>query len=401
MTSCVPQIVVLRRSACSEVVPYRKGSAKLVGRFSFNELENQITKGVAVCGDNFHVCNFQEVTVNGVIHNEDLAGGSGWIVGNFDTSSGNRRAMWSGGDSTQCRRWAAPRWWGRWGPYTGRVHCSYKRHRAAVACCSDTADSTEAAVKLAEPARTYWELNTQLNQDWQGRGVCGDTWHVCNYPEVSAYGSMLGHTFHDAKQAWIVGGFSNWEKHRRSIWNGQDSTFCKSGRYPAWWNKFKGYHGTVHCFDGNHQFPVACCKDRLELPQGRHANTVKLVGHLSFRSLSHQLNRDWRGARSCGPEWHVCNYQEVVAYGGYQQVTLGKHAWIVGGFSNWHRHRRSIWNGQDSEQCRRGRAPLWIAGKWGPYYANVHCVGTRHKVCSHCLLVIFSERVRAGGGRLL
>eukprot|EP00656_Telonema_subtile_P007708 TRINITY_DN13620_c0_g2_i4.p1 TRINITY_DN13620_c0_g2~~TRINITY_DN13620_c0_g2_i4.p1 ORF type:complete len:3743 (-),score=834.31 TRINITY_DN13620_c0_g2_i4:156-11384(-) len=378
-------IVVVRRAICSEVVPYRKGTAKLVGRMSYQTLSQHLDRdssGQSVCGEEYHVCNYQEATAYGVIHREDLGGSTGWIVGSTADWEGHRRSLWNGEDSTQCRHYKAPRWWGRWGPYRGRIHCHYKSQHAAVACCSTAPDRQEAAVK-AVGNMNYWSLNTKLNQDWQGRSVCGQRWHVCNYAEASVYGAMRAHTFEEPK-LWIVGSFSSWEKHRRSIWNGQDNTLCKNGRYPTWLSKRGPYHGTVHCHGGAEVFPVACCADRLQQAAARYADRLKKVGHSSFWSLSHKLNRDWRGKLACGAGWHVCNTQEVMAYGTYYHANLGGHQWTVGGFSNWDLHRRSIWNGQDSTQCRGHHAPLWYSGKWGPYYGMVHCVHYNHRAPAAC-----------------
>lgn len=304
------------------------------------------------------------------------------VRGGFSNWDKHRRSMWDGKDSTQCRRWSAPRWWGRWGAYRGRIHCTYKRHHSPVACCSNAPDRIEAAVKTV-PQMTYWDLNSKLDSDWRGGGVCGGGWHVCNYQEATVYGTMKGHTF-DASRAWITGSFSSWEKHRRSIWNGQDSTFCRSGQYPAWESKFGPYHGNVHCMGGATEQQVACCKNRLQQAASRFADRLKKVGRSSFWTLQTRLNQDWRGARACGAGFHVCNYQETLAYGTYYHASLAGHAWIVGGFSNWDGHRRSIWNGQDAKQCRGHRAPLWYSGKWGPYYGMVHCVHYNYRAPAAC-----------------
>lgn len=106
-------------------------------------------------------------------------------------------------------------------------------------------------------ARTYTSLNSQLDTDYSGVSVCGAGWHVCNYQEVTVYG-ILGGCEAPASNAWIVGGFSNIEYHRRSIWNGQDSTQCPTGFFPSWF-PFPHYKGRVHCIGGTASLPVACC----------------------------------------------------------------------------------------------------------------------------------------------
>eukprot|EP00658_Telonema_sp_P-2_P080437 TRINITY_DN8004_c0_g1_i2.p1 TRINITY_DN8004_c0_g1~~TRINITY_DN8004_c0_g1_i2.p1 ORF type:complete len:275 (-),score=46.44 TRINITY_DN8004_c0_g1_i2:42-866(-) len=257
---------VLRRAVCTQVVPYRKGTVQLVGEMSYTALEGQLdadASGAAVCGSGFHVCNYQEVTVNGVIHNEDLGGTRAWIVGAHGGSDQARRALWDGQDSTQCQQYNAPQWYGRWGPYRGRVSCASKDGVAQVACCSNQPDREEAAVKPTVGALTYWSLQTELDQDWRGRGVCGADWHVCNYAEATVYGTMKSHAF-QRHLVWIVGQFPNLEYHRRSIWNGQDSTFCAEGTYPAWVSNQGPYHGVVRCENGATNQPVACCKDRMQ-----------------------------------------------------------------------------------------------------------------------------------------
>ncbi|MBI4702022.1 MAG: collagen-like protein [Deltaproteobacteria bacterium] len=120
-----------------------------------------------------------------------------------------------------------------------------------VGACSDR-------VKQAS-ARSYSTLNSQLDGDYTGAGVCGNGWHVCNYQEATVYGVLFGCDAGAA--AWIVGGFSNTEFHRRSIWNGQDSVQCGGGNYPEWEPKWGPYYGRIHCSGGGSNLVVACCKN--------------------------------------------------------------------------------------------------------------------------------------------
>ena len=106
-------------------------------------------------------------------------------------------------------------------------------------------------------SRTYDLLGSQLDADFTGASVCGAGWHVCNYQEVTVYGILGG--CEAPGHAWIVGGFSNIEAHRRAIWNGQDTTQCAAGNYPFWYAQFPPYKGRVHCGPGTSSLPVACC----------------------------------------------------------------------------------------------------------------------------------------------
>jgi hypothetical protein len=115
-------------------------------------------------------------------------------------------------------------------------------------------------VKLAS-ARTYVTLNIQLDADYTGAGVCGSGFHVCNHQEATLYG-ILSHCGPGNSLAWLVGGFSNWEPHRRSILSGQDSTQCPVGKYPTWYTtKWGPYYGRVHCAGEGDSYPVSCCKN--------------------------------------------------------------------------------------------------------------------------------------------
>jgi len=113
-------------------------------------------------------------------------------------------------------------------------------------------------VRTATP-RPYTTLNAQLDADPSGASVCGSGYHVCNYQEMTVY-SILG-LCDLGTTTWIVGGFSNVDFHRRSIWNGQDSVQCSPGNYPAWWNRWGPYYGRVHCEGGGNLYPVACCQN--------------------------------------------------------------------------------------------------------------------------------------------
>lgn len=115
-------------------------------------------------------------------------------------------------------------------------------------------------VKLAT-SRTYTTLNTQLDADTSGVGVCGTGWHVCNYQEATVYGVLLGCDL-GGVNAWIVGGFSNGEAHRRAMWNSQDSVQCTTGNFPAWWGRWGPYLGRIHCEAASATYPVACCVTR-------------------------------------------------------------------------------------------------------------------------------------------
>lgn len=117
---------------------------------------------------------------------------------------------------------------------------------------------TACSDRVAEAnSRTYTTLNTELDSDPSGQGICGAGWHVCNYQEVTVYSVLFG--CQPPVQAWIVGGFSNYDAHRRSIWNGQDSVQCVAGNYPAWY-VVPPYKGGVHCLSGSNVLKVACCK---------------------------------------------------------------------------------------------------------------------------------------------
>ena len=113
-------------------------------------------------------------------------------------------------------------------------------------------------VSRSESEWTYIDLNDELSADPSGHGVCGAGAHVCNVAEAELYG-ILGKCAMNGE--WLVGGFSNTEYHRRSIWNGQDSTQCDEGRYPTWYGAFHGYKGRIHCGDQDIARIVACCVD--------------------------------------------------------------------------------------------------------------------------------------------
>ncbi len=112
--------------------------------------------------------------------------------------------------------------------------------------------------KTASP-RTGNTLWANLDADWTGAGVCGSGWHVCNFQEFTVY-SVLGAC--SPAQHWIVGGFSNVDAHRRSIWNGQDSTQCAAGNGLVTYGKWGPYHGRVHCTGRTATYPVLCCLNR-------------------------------------------------------------------------------------------------------------------------------------------
>ena len=105
-------------------------------------------------------------------------------------------------------------------------------------------------------ARTANTLYSQLDGDYQGSSVCGSGWHVCNFQEYTVY-AVLGQC--SLNSSWIVGGFSNAEVHRRSIWNGQDSTQCNTGNALATYGKWGPYHGRVHCEPKGGSKTVGCC----------------------------------------------------------------------------------------------------------------------------------------------
>lgn len=107
-------------------------------------------------------------------------------------------------------------------------------------------------------ARTGTTLYSQLDSEWQGSSVCGTGWHVCNFQEYTVY-SIMGQC--SLEPSWIVGGFSNSDMHRRSIWNGQDSTQCTSTNALATYGKWGPYHGRVHCEAKTGSKPVACCSN--------------------------------------------------------------------------------------------------------------------------------------------
>lgn len=115
-------------------------------------------------------------------------------------------------------------------------------------------------VKLVS-ARTYTTLNSELDANSTGATVCGAGWHVCNYQEATTFGVLFGCDLGNQK-GWIVGGFSNSEGHRRSIWNYQDSVQCQPGNFPSWWGRWGPYLGRVHCEAGVNSYPVVCCVNR-------------------------------------------------------------------------------------------------------------------------------------------
>lgn len=113
-------------------------------------------------------------------------------------------------------------------------------------------------VSFSEAEWTYTDLNPELDAEPSGHSVCGAGSHVCNAQEAGLYGILGGC---DGRGAWIVGGFSNTEYHRRSVWNGQDSVQCDEGRFPTWYAPFEGYKGRIHCRDLDAAALVACCRD--------------------------------------------------------------------------------------------------------------------------------------------
>eukprot|EP00658_Telonema_sp_P-2_P012983 TRINITY_DN14936_c0_g1_i23.p1 TRINITY_DN14936_c0_g1~~TRINITY_DN14936_c0_g1_i23.p1 ORF type:complete len:2190 (-),score=358.91 TRINITY_DN14936_c0_g1_i23:183-6752(-) len=396
-------VVVVQRALCSEIVRYHKDGVRLVGMVSYWALEASMdhshdstdhshdsmdhSHGNAgqVCDDDEHVCSYQEATVYGVMKGLNLGGNTAWIVGGYPDTGPNRRSVWSdaqqakgqtnGQTNGQCSLTKAPLWIGKFEQYNGRVECREKGHRAPVACCLDQSHGhADPSVQLGA-AMSYTELGSSLDRDWTGAAVCGTSSHVCNFAEATVYGAGLGHEFNgNSKQpVWIVGQLSSWDAHRRSVWNGQDSVWCSSGRYPAWWGLRGKYHGTVQCVAGTTVLRVSCCADRLELSPAHSARLVKTVKPiLNWPPVSAPGSGSGSG-QQCGPGWHLCNYQEVMVYGGYHHVTLQEPAFIVAGSSASEEDTRSVWNGVDKAQCKQHRAPAWQSGRAGPYYGAVEC----------------------------
>lgn len=108
--------------------------------------------------------------------------------------------------------------------------------------------------------RTYTTLNSQLDADYTGAGICGAGKHVCNTQEVTMY-ALVGNCG-PSQPTWVVGGYSNTDFHRRAAWNGQDSTQCQAGNYPYWNPQWAGYDGRIHCVAGSNSYAVACCVDQ-------------------------------------------------------------------------------------------------------------------------------------------
>jgi hypothetical protein len=108
------------------------------------------------------------------------------------------------------------------------------------------------------PAMTYDSLNARLDSDPTGASVCGAGFHVCNYQEMTVY-AILGQC-DLVTRAWIVGGFSFLEAHRRSVWSGFDSVQCAAGNYPVVLRSGP-YYGRVGCEPASRSIPVACCQD--------------------------------------------------------------------------------------------------------------------------------------------
>ena len=118
-------------------------------------------------------------------------------------------------------------------------------------------------IKLAS-YKTNDVLGPVLDADYTGAAVCGAGWHVCNYQEATVYAVVFGcDNGATGESTWIVGGWRHTEYHRRSIWSGQDSVQCDSGRYPAWWASSVSapYKGRVHCEDSSVSMRVSCCRN--------------------------------------------------------------------------------------------------------------------------------------------
>ncbi len=90
--------------------------------------------GASVCGAGWHVCNYQEVTIYGMLGGCEPTSYS-WIVGGFSNTEGHRRSFWSSQGGTQCLTGDYPIWYGPWPPYKGRVHCNGGTASAPVSCC--------------------------------------------------------------------------------------------------------------------------------------------------------------------------------------------------------------------------------------------------------------------------
>lgn len=130
------------------VSPHNTGAEALVscsrvyfaGSRTYSTLSGQLDSdysGASVCGAKWHVCNYQEVTVYGVLGGCEAPASGAWIVGGFSNVDYHRQAIWNGQDSTQCAAGNFPSWHPPSLPYKGRVHCRPASNSLPIACCAN------------------------------------------------------------------------------------------------------------------------------------------------------------------------------------------------------------------------------------------------------------------------